>query len=64
MLQYIGDLVYLNVFGLSIVVVNSPVVASELFEKRSSIYSDRIELPMVKDLYVDQASLDSVDIYR
>ena len=64
MLQDIGDLVYLNVFGLSIVVINSPVVAFELFEKRSSIYSDRRGLPMLKDLYVDQTSRESVNIYR
>ena len=63
MLQDIGDLVYLKVFGQSIVVINSPVVANELFEKRSSIYSDRSDLPMMNDLYVDQASPESVNIY-
>ena len=45
-------------------VVNSPVVASELFEKRSSIYSDRSELPMLKDLYVGQVSRESANIHR
>ena len=56
MIHYIGDLVYLKVFGQSIVIINSPVVANELFEKRSSIYSDRSEFPMLNDLYVNQAS--------
>jgi hypothetical protein len=50
-----GDLVYLKVFGQSILVINSTDVAYELFEKRSSIYSDRTELPMLKDLYVGWA---------
>ena len=63
-LQYIGDLVYLNVFGQSIVVINSPVLAFELLEKRSSIYSDRGEFPMMNDLYVGQASRESSNIYR
>ena len=64
MLRDIGDLVYLNIFGQSIVVINSPMVASELFEKRSSIYSDRSEFPMLNDLYVGQAARESADIYR
>ena len=64
MLRDIGDLVYLNIFGQSIVVINSPMVASELFEKRSSIYSDRSEFPMLNDLYVGQATRESTDIYR
>ena len=64
MLQYIGDLVYLNIFGQSIVVINSSVVAFELFEKRSLIYSDRPECPMMNDLYVVRASRESANIYR
>ena len=47
-----GDLVYLNGLGQSILVINSATAAYELFEKRSSIYSDRGEFPMVKDLFV------------
>jgi len=39
------------------VVVNSADVAYELFEKRSSIYSDRSEFPMLNDLLVENASL-------
>ena len=47
-----GDLVYLDGFGKSIVIINSPDIAYELFEKRSSLYSDRFALPMINDLYV------------
>ena len=37
-----GDLVYVKVFGHSMVFVNSADVARDLFEKRSSLYSDRL----------------------
>ena len=37
-----GDLVHVKVFGHSIVFVNSTDVACDLFEKRSSLYSDRL----------------------
>jgi len=36
-----GDLVYVNIFGFSMLFVNSADVARDLFEKRSSLYSDR-----------------------
>ncbi|KAJ3504195.1 hypothetical protein NMY22_g18005 [Coprinellus aureogranulatus] len=39
--EYNSDLIYLNVAGNSIVVVNSHKAAMDLFEKRSSIYSSR-----------------------
>ncbi|KAF8507550.1 cytochrome P450, partial [Gautieria morchelliformis] len=45
-----GDLVYLNALGFSIVVISSTEIAYELFEKRSSIYSDRGDVPMLRDL--------------
>ncbi|KAJ7591557.1 cytochrome P450 [Mycena floridula] len=38
--QY-GDLVYLRIFGRSILVLNSIEAVQELFERRSSTYSDR-----------------------
>jgi hypothetical protein len=34
------------------IIVNTAELAYNLFEKRSSIYSDRCDFPMVKDLYV------------
>jgi hypothetical protein len=46
----LGDLVHINIFGQHIIFVNSVEIARNLFEKRSSIYSDRIYSPMVHDL--------------
>ncbi|KAF9024346.1 cytochrome P450 [Hymenopellis radicata] len=45
-----GDLVYMQVFGISILVVNTYEAANDLFEKRSAMYSDRSPLPMINDL--------------
>ncbi|KAF8516743.1 cytochrome P450 [Hysterangium stoloniferum] len=45
-----GDLVYINLLGTSMVFVNSPEMAHELFEKRSSIYSDRHNAVMLCEL--------------
>ncbi|KAF8910745.1 cytochrome P450 [Mucidula mucida] len=45
-----GDLVYMRVFGISILVVNTFEAANDLFEKRSAVYSDRNPLPMINDL--------------
>ena len=44
---YLGDLVYINVFGKSMISVSSAAVAHDLFESRSSLYSDRCEFPMM-----------------
>lgn len=52
-----GDLVYVKVFGQGMVFVNSAEVAYDMFEKASSIYSDRSEFPMLNDLYVLQQSI-------
>ncbi|KAF8510633.1 cytochrome P450 [Gautieria morchelliformis] len=46
----LGDLVYIKVLRHPIVIVNSLAVAHDLFEKRSSVYSDRYEFPMMSDL--------------
>ncbi|KAF9061653.1 cytochrome P450 [Rhodocollybia butyracea] len=48
--KYNSDIIHLNVFGSSIVVVNSLEVAQDLFDKRSSIYSDRPRMPMLNEL--------------
>ncbi|KAF8507774.1 cytochrome P450 [Gautieria morchelliformis] len=45
-----GGLVHIKIFGQSIVIIDTADIAYELFEKRSAIYSDRTELPMLKDL--------------
>jgi len=43
----LGDLVYTKVFGQTILFVNSVEVAQDLLEKRSKIYSDRPDFPML-----------------
>ncbi|KAF8965368.1 cytochrome P450 [Flammula alnicola] len=47
--QY-GDVVYLNLLGIGLVFVNSPEAASELLDKRGSIYSDKPSLVMAGEL--------------
>ena len=47
-----GDLVHIRVFGRSIIYVNTAEAAADLFSKRSTIYSDRPEFPLLNDLYV------------
>lgn len=42
-----GDIVHARFFGQHIVIVNSLKIASELFEKRSQLYSDRPVAPMI-----------------
>ena len=36
-----SDIIHLQVFGFHLIVCNSKEVADDLFEKKSSIYSDR-----------------------
>ncbi|KAL0575702.1 hypothetical protein V5O48_006262 [Marasmius crinis-equi] len=48
--QEYGPLVFLQVLGRNILVVNDYETANELFEKRGTNYSDRNELPMINDL--------------
>ncbi|KDQ53894.1 hypothetical protein JAAARDRAFT_197004 [Jaapia argillacea MUCL 33604] len=45
-----GDVVTLRVLGKTIILVSSAEAASELLDKRSSIYSDRMRLPMLVEL--------------
>ena len=47
-----GDIIYISVLGQPIIILNSHAVSVELLEKRSSIYSDRPEFAMTKDMYV------------
>lgn len=47
-----GDVVYLHVFGQGLVFLNSPEAASDLMDKRGSIYSDKPPLVMAGELYV------------
>ncbi|KIJ28806.1 hypothetical protein M422DRAFT_269857 [Sphaerobolus stellatus SS14] len=45
-----GEIFYLNVFGTHLVFLNSRRMVHELFERRSSNYSDRTTFPMAVDL--------------
>lgn len=47
--QLDSDIISMTVLGHTIVIVNSLDTATELLAKRSSIYSDRPELPMLND---------------
>ena len=40
-LSPLGDLIYLNVAGQPIVIINSPKVGVALLDRRAAIYSDR-----------------------
>ena len=43
----LGDLLYLEILGQKILVINSEEIAEELLDKRSQIYSDRPQVPIV-----------------
>ena len=50
-----GDMIYLNVLGQHFVILNSLEVTTDLFEKRSSNYSDRLHLTILHELYVSHS---------
>ena len=52
-------MMYLNVLGQHIVVLSSLEVITDLFEKRSSNYSDRHHTTMLHELYVSHFSFIS-----
>ena len=43
----LGDLLYLEILGQKMLVINSEEIAEELLDKRSQTYSDRPQVPMV-----------------
>ena len=47
-----GDMIYFNVLGQNFLILCSLERTTDLFEKRSSNYSDRMRLPMLVELYV------------
>ena len=49
-------MIYLNVFDQHIVILRSLEVITDLFEKRSSNYSDRKQTTMLCELYVSNSS--------
>ncbi|CAK5284911.1 unnamed protein product [Mycena citricolor] len=48
--QYDSDIIHVSALGTSIVVLSSPEAVKELFEKRSAVYSSRVQAPMVNEL--------------
>ncbi|KAI0070807.1 cytochrome P450 [Panus rudis PR-1116 ss-1] len=48
--EYDSDLIYFEIMGTKVVVINSLSVAEDLFSKRSAIYNDRPEAPMTNQL--------------
>lgn len=47
-----GDLMYLNIMGQPILILNSPTAVRDLLVSRGAIYSDRPNLEMATRLYV------------
>ncbi|KAJ7453443.1 cytochrome P450 [Mycena latifolia] len=47
--EYDSDIIHLNLAGQSVIVLSSLEATTALLEKRSSIYSDRPDVPMVTD---------------
>ncbi|KAK0199540.1 cytochrome P450 [Desarmillaria ectypa] len=48
--EYDSDIIHLDMIGTSIIVLNSSEATSDLLDKRSSIYSSRARLPMMREL--------------
>ncbi|KAG6908817.1 hypothetical protein DXG01_003170 [Tephrocybe rancida] len=44
------DIIHLDLAGTSVIVLDNAKIATELLEKRSSIYSDRARMPMINEL--------------
>ena len=51
---FVGDMVYFNVLGQHFLILSSLERITDLFEKRSSNYSDRRRMPMLVELYVSR----------
>ncbi|CAE6441089.1 unnamed protein product [Rhizoctonia solani] len=47
--QLNSDIIYLRLFGYDFVVLNSAQAATELLDKRSALYSDRMCTPMMRE---------------
>ncbi|KAJ7092249.1 cytochrome P450 [Mycena epipterygia] len=48
--EYNSDIIHLNLVGQSVIVLSSLEATEALLEKRSALYSDRSDLPMVNEL--------------
>ncbi|KAJ7596168.1 cytochrome P450 [Mycena floridula] len=64
---YASDVLYLEVFGKPLIILNSAQAITDIMEKRSAVYSDRPDMHMVNDLmcfYWDTAHLKYSDWWR
>ena len=52
-----GEMMYISALGQGVLVINSQRVAIDLFEKRSSIYSDRPRFIYVGDFVTKNMAL-------
>ena len=50
LLEDAGPIIHVSALGLPIIIVNDANIATELLEKRATLYSDRAELPMAGQL--------------
>lgn len=57
-----SDIIRLDMFGTDLIVLNSYEVATDLLDKRGTIYSDRPILTMLGELCVPSSRLLSVEI--
>jgi len=48
--EYGSDIIHINMAGQSLIALDSEEAATDLFEKRSAIYSDRTKLPVIHEL--------------
>ncbi|CAK5284897.1 unnamed protein product, partial [Mycena citricolor] len=48
--EYDSDIIHLSALGTSFVVLSSAEAVKELFEKRSAVYSSRVQAPMMNEL--------------
>ena len=64
MLDYAGDLVYLNVFGQHILIVGSQEAAEEILNQRSATTSDRKESVMVRLCVLLSLLISSAGYYQ
>ncbi|KAG6895218.1 hypothetical protein C0992_002520 [Termitomyces sp. T32_za158] len=48
--EFGSDIIHLNIAGTSIIVLDNAQLATELLEKRSSIYSSRAQMTMIREL--------------
>lgn len=50
--RYTGDIIHLNMFGKSIIILNSYKATKELLQQRSAIYNDRPRSILMGEQYV------------